>query len=116
MQTSAAAARPSIGMVVVQPTPFCNISCTYCYLPDRDTKAVMSQDIVRQLFNQVFASGWVGADLTVIWHAGEPLVVPVSFYQEAFRSIEALRPASVRVQHSVQTNGVLISPQWCELF
>ena len=116
MQTSAAAARPSIGMVVVQPTPFCNISCTYCYLPDRDTKAVMSQDIVRQLFNQVFASGWVGADLTVIWHAGEPLVVPVSFYQEAFRSIEALRPASVRVHHSVQTNGVLISPQWCELF
>jgi uncharacterized protein len=116
MQTSAAAARPSIGMVVVQPTPFCNISCTYCYLPDRDTKAVMSQDIVRQLFNRVFASGWVGADLTVIWHAGEPLVVPVSFYQEAFRSIEALRPASVRVHHSVQTNGVLISPQWCELF
>ena len=116
MQTSAAAARPSIGMVVVQPTPFCNISCTYCYLPDRDTKAVMSQDIVRQLFNQVFASGWVGADLTVIWHAGEPLVVPVSFYQEAFKSIEALRPATVRVHHSVQTNGVLISPQWCELF
>ncbi len=116
MQTSAAAARPSIGMVVVQPTPFCNISCTYCYLPDRDTKAVMPQDIVRQLFNQVFASGWVGADLTVIWHAGEPLVVPVSFYQEAFKSIEALRPATVRVHHSVQTNGVLISPQWCELF
>ena len=76
----------------------------------------MSQDTVRGLFTQVFACGWVGADLTVIWHAGEPLVVPVAFYEQAFKTIEALRPAGVRVHHSVQTNGTLIAPQWCELF
>jgi len=76
----------------------------------------MPQSTVRELFNKVFASGWAGSELTVIWHAGEPLVVPSSFYREAFEAIAALRPDSVRVRHSIQTNGMLISPEWCELF
>src|SRR5579863_5033112 len=116
MQTSVQASRPSIGVVVVQPTPFCNIACSYCYLPARDVKSVMSQSTVRELFRKVFASGWAAADLTVIWHAGEPLVVPPSFYREAFEAIAALRPPSVRLRHSIQTNGMLVSPEWCELF
>jgi uncharacterized protein len=116
MQASVGSPNPSIGVVVVQPTPFCNISCSYCYLPDRDVKTVMSQCTVRELFQKVFASGWAAADLTVIWHAGEPLVVPPSFYREAFQSIAALRPQSLRVRHSIQTNGMLISAEWCELF
>ncbi len=97
-------------VVVVQPTPFCNINCTYCYLPDRDVKTVMGQDTVRVLFEKLFASGWTGGALTVIWHAGEPLVVPVSFYEEAFATIEALRPRHVVLRHSFQTNGMLIAP------
>jgi uncharacterized protein len=116
MQPSVGVRSPSIGVVVVQPTPFCNISCTYCYLPDRDVKTVMSQSTVRELFRKVFASGWAAPDLTVIWHAGEPLVVPPSFYREAFGTIADLCPAAVRVRHSIQTNGMLVSPQWCELF
>ena len=24
-----------IGLVVIQPTPFCNLDCDYCYLPHR---------------------------------------------------------------------------------
>jgi len=107
---------PLIEMVVLQPTPFCNIDCTYCYLPQRSVKALMSQDTVRALFSKVFASGWLGAELTVLWHAGEPLVAPISFYEAAFQTIEALRPAALRVRQAIQTNGMLISPAWCQLF
>ena len=28
-------AGPVIETLVVQPTPFCNIACSYCYLPNR---------------------------------------------------------------------------------
>jgi uncharacterized protein len=107
---------PVIGVVVVQPTPFCNISCRYCYLPARNDKAVMSLDTVGALFGKVFTSGWLRGELTVIWHAGEPLVLPISFYETAFTTIESLRPVAVNVRHSVQTNGMLISPEWCALF
>ena len=49
-------ARPEIGMVVLQPTAFCNINCSYCYLPDRSNKHVMAQTTVTRLFSEVFAS------------------------------------------------------------
>jgi uncharacterized protein len=107
---------PTISIVVVQPTPFCNINCSYCYLPLRSDKAVMQLSTLQALFEQVFASGWASEELTVIWHAGEPLVVPPAFYDTAFQTIAALCPGSVRVRHSMQTNGMLLSTEWCELF
>jgi uncharacterized protein len=107
---------PSVDTVVVQPTPFCNINCSYCYLPQRNVTTVMEQSTITTLFAKVFSSGWTRDGLTVIWHAGEPLVVPVSFYQTAFEAVEALRPASLQLRHSIQTNGMLITPEWCDLF
>ena len=103
-------------MVVVQPTAFCNINCTYCYLPDRNNKHVIAQSTVTRLFSEIFASGWTCPEITVVWHAGEPLAVPVSFYREAFAAIERMRPESVIVKHSFQTNGMLIGAEWCRLF
>jgi uncharacterized protein len=107
---------PLLETVVVQPTPFCNINCSYCYLPHRDVKAVMEQSTVSVLFEKVFASGWTGEGLTVIWHAGEPLVVPISFYESALSTVEALRPRNLQLRHSIQTNGMLITPAWCDFF
>jgi uncharacterized protein len=107
-------------MVIIQPTPFCNINCSYCYLPDRANKHVLAQETVAKLFAELFASGWSNPELTVLWHAGEPLAVPISFYREAFATIERLRPkhgpGTVVVKHSFQTNGMLINADWCEFF
>lgn len=107
---------PVIELVVVQPTPFCNIDCKYCYLPSRSDKSVIADATLENLFTRVFASGWCAPEITVIWHAGEPLVMPVAFYERAFDLIERLRPPGQVVGHSFQTNGMLISPEWCDLF
>ena len=48
---------PTIDLLVVQPTPFCNIDCRYCYLPDRNSKAVVAPADVAQF---VFAGLRVG--------------------------------------------------------
>lgn len=112
--------RPEIEMVVVQTTPFCNIDCSYCYLPDRGNKHVIAQSTVTKLFTELFASGWANPGLTVLWHAGEPLTAPVAFYREAFATIERLRPKDgprpIQVKHSFQTNAMLIDDDWCDLF
>jgi len=58
----------------------------------------------------------VGDTVTVVWHAGEPLAMPIAFYDEAIVSIrEALGPA-VQITHSIQTNATLINDAWCRLF
>jgi uncharacterized protein len=106
---------PLIHTVVLQPTPFCNINCRYCYLPQRNAKTVMPLATVTTIFEKIFASGWSSPYLTIIWHAGEPLVLPTSYYRAAFEAIEAVRPPSLELRHCVQTNGMLIDQDWCDL-
>ena len=106
---------PRIDVVVVQPTPFCNIDCTYCYLPSRNDKTLIAQSTVRNLFEKLFASGWASPSVNVIWHAGEPLVAPIALYREAFEAIERLRPREIDIMHSIQSNGMLLTPAWCDL-
>jgi uncharacterized protein len=107
---------PRIQLLVIQPTPFCNIDCRYCYLPDRSNKAVVAEATLANLFSQVFASGWVRDGVTVVWHAGEPMVLPIDFYRRAFRLIDGLKPAGLMLSHSFQTNGTLIDDAWCDFF
>jgi uncharacterized protein len=105
---------PRIELLVVQPTPFCNIDCRYCYLPDRANKAVVAEETLINLFSQVFASGWAGEGLSVVWHAGEPMVLPITFYRRAFALIDGLKPTGLSVQHSFQTNGTLLDDDWVD--
>ena len=107
---------PKIQLLIVQPTPFCNIDCAYCYLPDRRSKHVVATETLANLFSQVFASGWARDHLSVVWHAGEPMVLPVAFYAEAFRLVDRLKPADLHLTHSFQTNGTLINEAWCDFF
>jgi uncharacterized protein len=53
--------------------------------------------------------------LSIVWHAGEPLTVPVTFYDDAFRSLQAAT-APMALQHHFQTNAMLIDDDWCALF
>ncbi len=107
---------PKIELLVVQPTPFCNIGCRYCYLPDRNSKSVVATETLVRLFSQVFASGWAAEGLSVVWHAGEPMVLPIEFYRDAFGMIDGLKPPDLPVVHSFQTNGTLIDEAWCAFF
>ncbi len=107
---------PKTRLLVIQPTPFCNISCTYCYLPDRNSKSVVDYATLWNLFSQLFAAGWARDRLDVVWHAGEPMVLPIEFYEEATKLIERMRPRNVEVSQHLQTNGTLINDAWCEFF
>jgi uncharacterized protein len=107
---------PRLKLVILQPTPFCNISCKYCYLPDRAATGKMSIETINRTFSAIRASGWTGEMLDVVWHAGEPLVMPVDYYAEAFRAVAALTPERTTIRHCFQTNGMLIDAGWCEFF
>lgn len=109
-----------IHLVVVQPTTFCNLDCDYCYLPDRHLKNRLSLDLIAPIFTAVLTSPLIGDEFTICWHAGEPLAVPISFYRSAFQQIlevsDRHNPRQAKFVHSIQTNGTLITPAWCDLF
>jgi len=53
--------------------------------------------------------------LPVAWHAGEPLLVRPQFYNAAFQILSST-VGCPPLQHTLQTNGTLVTDQWCELF
>lgn len=108
--------RPTTRLLVLQPTPFCNIDCSYCYLPQRQDRSRMSVATVRQAALRLREDGLLGDELTVVWHAGEPLVLPPAYYEEAFAAVADALGGVVRVCHAMQTNATLIDEAWCAFF
>jgi uncharacterized protein len=102
-------------LLILQSTSFCNLACDYCYLPDRDAHHSLELRTLEALVDQLFCSSLPGERLTMVWHAGEPLVLGVDYYRQAFSIIEARRPAGLAVTHDVQTNGTLLNQDWCDL-
>ena len=103
----------ALELFVIQPTSFCNINCDYCYLPDRAIRRLMSQTTLLRAFQRLFESSFVSRQFSVVWHAGEPLSVPLSFYEEALENITALNTLRCEVQHNIQTNATLLNDKWC---
>jgi uncharacterized protein len=118
MSATAPAARDEVGpleLLVVQPTPFCNLDCSYCYLPNRSDTRRMSHATFGRALRWVAESGLVREPFTLLWHAGEPLVVPVEWYEEA-TGLLGRHGAGWQVTQSFQTNATLIDAKWCDYF
>src|SRR5262249_19362469 len=102
-------------LLVVQPTPFCNLDCSYCYLPNRTDTRWMTTETLARAFHWIAESNLVREPFALLWHAGEPLVVPVEWYEQAS---ELLRQHSAdwQVVQCFQTNATLIDAEWCHYF
>jgi uncharacterized protein len=103
-----------LDLLIIQPTPFCNLDCDYCYLPFRQSKQRIQPEILKQIFCRAFESPFIDDRFTIVWHAGEPLVLPIAFYREAIELIVRNNSRAVEVSHSFQTNGTLLNNEWCE--
>src|ERR1700751_453664 len=94
-------------LIIIQPTPFCNIDCSYCYLPNRHDRTTLSLSDLRSIFENVLSFPTISEQVTVVWHAGEPLVLGTEYYDKAFYCIREVCPKHLTLDHSFQTNGML---------
>jgi uncharacterized protein len=105
-----------LNLLVIQPTPFCNIDCGYCYLPGRSVAKRMRLETIERVFERLLADRLLPPRLSVLWHAGEPLTVPISFYESAFATIRSKCGTESHITHEMQTNATLIDERWCQFF
>jgi hypothetical protein len=54
-------------LLVIQPTPYCNLDCDYCYLPSRGDRTRLSLEILDAALERVLESPFVGGDFTLLW-------------------------------------------------
>lgn len=116
MNSLVPAERGPLVQLVLQPTRFCNIDCSYCYLPNRTRGAVMHEAVLAKVLEFITESGLVKDTLEIRWHAGEPLVAGRRFFADAHEAILKKFGTRVTIEHSIQTNATLLDTDWCHLF
>lgn len=99
-------------LIVLQPTPYCNIDCDYCYLRNRDDRRLMASAVVDAIKDRLFVRIAPDAAPRIVWHAGEPTVVPLAWYERTYQSLRPVTPSAA--VFAVQTNGIAISKDWIE--
>jgi uncharacterized protein len=104
-----------LSLIMIQPTRFCNINCSYCYLPYRDHKGTLDLDLIEPLFTKLMDAGLLPRQISVLWHAGEPLAASVDFYRAAFERIHAITAKNSYVTQVIQTNAMLLDQTYCDL-
>src|SRR5262245_10436504 len=91
-----------IELVVIQASPFCNIDCRYCYLPNRSSRKVIDERTLAKIYERLFQSAYLGESLELLWHAGEPLTLPIRFYERALALLQQHNVNLIRVAPLVQ--------------
>ena len=100
----------------------CNLRCSYCYYlsksginGDSDSNVVMDDGTLENYIRHHFLVS--SADTVLFtWHGGEPLLAGIDFYKRAISFQKKYLPAGKKFLNGIQTNGTLITNEWCEFF
>jgi uncharacterized protein len=112
---------PASFHVLAKPTgPICNLDCEYCFFLSKESlypgdRFRMSDELLETYVTQLLEAHASVPEVTVAWQGGEPTLMGVEFFRRALELTERHRRPGQRVQHTIQTNGTLLTDQWCEL-
>src|SRR6516165_2617135 len=101
---------PSPRLIILQPTPYCNVNCTYCYLGHRHDRRLMSSSVIDAICEKIISRLPADAAPNIVWHAGEPTAAPISWYRDAYRRLSKACPRGTT--YAMQSNGVAIDDRW----
>jgi len=100
--------------LIVKATEACNGRCAYCAAEAARERGTLSpDDLARTL--ELFRDAALRRGrktIHIIWHGGEPLLLPDAFYERALSlEEEILGRAGIRVENRMQSNLTLLSPE-----
>lgn len=101
---------------VVKISKFCNLRCDYCYeYNELSNKARMPLDGIKSFFENVadYSRENKIERVSFVWHGGEPMLVPIRFYEEIGALQRATFGDSVIVENTAQTNLTVLNDEWC---
>lgn len=110
--------RPTAFSTMVKPIgSACNLDCHYCYYLDKSDmyagkEPLMSMELMEQYIRQYIEANDV-PQVTFSWHGGEPLLAGVDYYRRAIEFQNKYK-GSKQIDNNIQTNGTLITQQWCD--
>ena len=95
--------------IIFKPTDLCNARCVYCSAYDRSNHGKrMTIDTLEKMFERI--EEWVaGSDqleeIKIIWHGGEPTLMPPDFFYRAIELENQIRKThKLPIQNLIQSN------------
>ena len=98
----------------------CNLACKYCYYLEKNKlyptaqRHLMSDEMLEQ-FTREYIEAQTMNQVLFPWHGGEPLLRSIDFYRKAL-SLQQKYAGGRRIDNVIQTNGTLLTDEWCEFF
>ncbi len=96
----------------------CNMSCSYCFYSEKMSfynNCRLMDDGTLELFVRDYINSNPGNVINFLWQGGEPLIAGIGFYKKALE-FEKKYCGAKTITNSIQTNGTLITEEWCRFF
>ncbi len=119
MQTYSPFAKPLY--VMLKPIgAVCNMRCAYCYYLDKkelypNSSKYQMSDSLLESFTKQYIESQTSPDIMFTWHGGETLLRNIDFYKKAL-AYQKMYARGRRIDNSIQTNGTLLTDEWCRFF
>ncbi|MCY1021711.1 radical SAM protein [Pyxidicoccus sp. MSG2] len=113
-----------VKLLVLKVASRCNLNCTYCYVYNvgdntwKQQPKVMPPHVMRSLIQRVRTHA-LRHKLPVfvfVFHGGEPLLCGQQFFIDFVTEAKRVLEPEVAPVFTLQTNGTLLTEEWCRLF
>lgn len=104
--------------VMAKPTGAkCNLECDYCFFLKKESlypgsRFRMSDEVMEAYIRQT-VEGHRVPQVTISWQGGEPTLMGLDFFRRTIEVEKRYVRPGLRIENSLQTNGVLIDDEWC---
>lgn len=114
----ATATRPGFHVMAKPTGAACNLNCAYCFFLAKESlypgsSFRMSDEVMESYIRQTIAAQRT-PEITIAWQGGEPTLMGLNFYRRAAATAQRYKKPGVAIQHTFQTNGILLDAAWCE--
>jgi uncharacterized protein len=96
----------------------CNLGCKYCFYskkarlyPGSDFR--MNDEVLEAYIRQMLEVN-ATPQVTIAWQGGEPTLMGLDFFRRSVKLERKYQKPGTVIQHTIQTNGVLLDEKWCE--
>src|SRR5215831_18876210 len=99
----------------------CNLDCAYCFFLSKEmlypgSRFRMADELLETYLRQLIEAHASVSEVTIAWQGGEPTLMGLDFFRRAVELAERYLKPGQRAEHTIQTNGTLLDPDWADFF
>lgn len=111
---------PPLTLMIKPVSGLCNMQCRYCFYRDEMSRreTPLHEPMSPQTQENLIRRAMLHAEgeLQLIFQGGEPTLAGKTYFRRLLQLEKKYRRADLAVRHMIQTNGLTLDAEWCEIF